>query len=486
MFITKNPAIRKSVSPKPFKSIDIGVGNIVPNWMYKKILTTGGKSDTMAIALLSDLWFLYRSTGQEEHQKDYDYFCNKFNLSRYQVREAFIRLEALGLMKRSVGTIIVQRRKIANILFVTLNVKKLLEITPSYLQTESDDNGNNNDQNQESIFFESRVGDSKNKDSKISDGRIVKNNLKENRSTKSNFCKNSLLQEKPIQTRVLFPVTGFSLASFYPLSQPETAKLQALCGREFSGNAINEILLSMSKRLTDRFFRSKKAFMNYMAKALTYEKRDAVKISNETFRIRANISNDEIIKQQKEAFLSRIEGSTDTTLAAQLSRKLASILSPDLAYNFLLSAKFPPRVEGNSFEISLQKRIDLSQRQYRLILEQVQSVYGSFISSLEFIVKNQESPTLGVSSAVFSVGNNESEMLSGVWGRIRTGLIKTCGEGIDHNWFSKLKVNVDEERGEIKLQAPTLFIRDWIQQNYQHLLEKFCNKENYRLMDVGI
>jgi hypothetical protein len=31
-----------------------------------------------------------------------------------------------------------------------------------------------------------------------------------------------------------------------------------------------------------------------------------------------------------------------------------------------------------------------------------------------------------------------------------------------------------------------LFIRDWIQQNYKHLLEKFCNKENYRLMEVGI
>jgi len=486
MNIPEKPSAFKSVSPKPFKSIDIGVGNIIPNWMYKKILTTGGKSDTMAIALLSDLWFLYRSTGQEEHQKDYDYFCNKFNLSRYQVREAFIRLEALGLMKRSVGTIIVQGRKIANILFVTLNVKKLLEITPSYLRPESDDDGNNNDQNQESIFFESRVGDSKNKDSKISEGRIVKNNLKENRSTKSNFCKNSLLEEKPIQTRSMFPVTGFSLSSFYPLSQPETKKLQALCGREFSGNAINEILFSMSKRLTDRYFRSKKAFMNYMAKALTYEMRDAVKISNETFRIRSNMNADQIMKQQQEAFLSRIEESTDTTTAAQLSRKLASILPPDLAYDFLLAAKFPLHATSSDLKISLQKSIDLSQRQYRLILEQVQSVYGSFISSLEFIVKNQESPKVNVSDVISPVDDAYPQSLSGVWGRIRTGLIKTYGEGIDHNWFSKLKVNVDEERGEIKLQAPTLFIRDWIQQNYQHLLERFCNKENYRLMEVTV
>ena len=91
---------------------------------------------------------------------------------------------------------------------------------------------------------------------------------------------------------------------------------------------------------------------------------------------------------------------------------------------------------------------------------------------------------MGISSAAFSVGNNESEMFPGVWGQIRTRLIKICGEGIDRNWFSKLNANIDEERKEIKLKAPTSFVKDWIQQNYQHLLEQFCNKENYRLMEV--
>ena len=224
--------------------------------------------------------------------------------------------------------------------------------------------------------------------------------------------------------------------------------------------------------------------MNYMAKALTYELRDAVKTSNDSFRIRANISNDEILKQQQEAFLSRIEESTDTTTAAQLSRKLASILAPDLAYEFLLAAKFPPHETSSALKINLQKSIDLSEMQYRLILEQAQSVYGPSINSLEFIVKNQESPGMNISNVILPDANNQK--LLGVWGRIRMGLIRTCGEAIDRNWFSKLKVNVDEERGEIKLQAPTLFIRDWIQQNYQHLLEKFSNQENYRLMEVGV
>ena len=465
---------------KTFKSGDV----IIHKW-YKQFCLEDGNPDLVAITILGDIVAWYRN-GTNNHYGElmpklhghslylsYNYYEQKFGFREDRVRRALTRLYAQNILKRSFKNIYVKGRRV-NKLVIDLDADFFKSC---FIDPELDIRGIREEKKSYRLH---RCYD------QISTKTIFIKNRSNVPAHESNFCKNSFVEEKTTQTTSILPVRGFSLASFYPLSQPEAAKLQVLCGRRFSGNAINEILLSMSKRLTNRFFKSKKAFMNYMAKALAYEKRDAVKISNETFRIRSNMSNDEIIKQQKEAFLTKIEGSTDTTLAAQLSRKLASILSPDLAYDFLLAAKFPAHAEENSFGISLQKNIDLSEMQYRLILEQVQSVYGSFISSLEFIIKNQETPTLGVSPAVFSVGNNESEMFPGVWGRIRTGLIKTCGEGIDRNWFSKLKVNVDEERGEIKLQAPTLFIRDWIQQNYQHLLEKFCNKENYRLMEVGI
>ena len=465
---------------KTFKSGDV----IIHKW-YKQFCLEDGNPDLVAITILGDTVAWYRN-GTNNHYGElmpklhghslylsYNYYEQKFGFREDRVRRALTRLYAQNILKRSFKNIYVKGRRVNKLVidldadffkscFIdpALDIRGIREEKKSYCLHQCYD--------------------------QISTKTIFIKNRSNVPAHESNFCKNSFVEEKTTQTTSILPVRGFSLASFYPLSQPEAAKLQTLCGRGFSGNAINEILLGMSKRLTDRFFKSKKAFINYMAKALTYELRDAVKTSNDRFRIRANISIDEIIKQQKEAFLSRIEGSTDTALAAQLSRKLASTLSPDLAYDFLLAAKFPTCAEGNSFEISLQKGIDLSQRQYRLILEQVQSVYGSFISSLEFIVKNQETPTLGVSPVVFSVGNNESEMLSGVWGRIRTGLIKTCGEGIDRNWFSKLKVNVNEQQKEIKLTAPNLFIRDWIQQNYQNLLEKFCNRENYRLTEVAV
>jgi hypothetical protein len=458
-------------------------GDVIIHKWYKQFCLEDGNPDLVAITILGDIVAWYRN-GTNNHYGEltpkldghslylsYNYYEQKFGFREDRVRRALTRLYAQNILKRSFKNIYVKGRRVNKLVidldadffkscFIDpeLDIREIREEKKSYRLHRCDD--------------------------QISTKTIFIKNRSNVHAHESNFCKNSFAEEKPIQTTAVLPVRGFSLASFYPLSQPEAAKLQELCGRGFSGTAINEILLSMSKRLTDRFFKSKKAFMNYMAKALTYEKRDAVKISNRAFRIRANISNDEIIKQQKEAFLSRIEGSTDTALAAQLSRKLASTLSPELAYDFLLAAKFPPRAEGNSFEISLQKNIDLSQRQYRLILEQVQSIYGSFISCLEFIIKNQETPTLGVLPAAFLVGNTESEMFPGVWGQIRTRLIKTCGEGIDRNWFSKLTANIDEERKEIKLKAPTSFVKDWIQQNYQHLLEQFCNKENYRLMEV--
>ena len=463
---------------KSFKPGDV----IIHKW-YRQFCLEDGNPDLVAITILGDIVAWYRN-GTNNHYGElmpklhgnslylsYNYYEQKFGFREDRVRRALTRLYVQNILKRSFKNIYVKGQRL-NKLVIDLDADFFKSC---FIDPELDIRGIREEKKSYRLH---RCYD------QISTKTIFIKNRSNVHAHESNFCKNSFVEEKSFQPTAVLPVRGFSLASFYPLSQSEAAKLQTLCGRGFSGNAINEILLSMSKRLTDRFFKSKRSFMNYMAKALIYEKRDAVKTSNETFRIRANISNDEIIKRQKEAFLTKIEESTDTTLVAQLSRKLASTLSPDLAYEFLLAAKFPTCAEGNSFEISLQKSIDLSQRQYRLILEQVQSVYGSSIRSLEFIVKSQESPSTNTSNVILP--DADTQKLLGVWGRIRTGLIKTCGEGIDRNWFSKLKVNVDEERGEIKLQAPTLFIRDWIQQNYQHLLEQFCNKENYRLMEVCI
>jgi len=85
------------------------------------------------------------------------------------------------------------------------------------------------------------------------------------------------------------------LKHHYPLTKEDGGKLQSLSGREFSLNAMNEILLDMSKRLDNRFC-SKAQFMAYFGKCLRFEMRDSVKTGNDNFRIKANVHREEVKK----------------------------------------------------------------------------------------------------------------------------------------------------------------------------------------------
>ena len=88
------------------------------------------------------------------------------------------------------------------------------------------------------------------------------------------------------------------LGYHYPLTKEDGDKLQSLSGRDFSLNAMNEILLDMSKRRDNKFC-SKAQFMAYFGKCLRFEMRDAVATSNDNFRIKANILKEEVPKKPK-------------------------------------------------------------------------------------------------------------------------------------------------------------------------------------------
>lgn len=88
------------------------------------------------------------------------------------------------------------------------------------------------------------------------------------------------------------------LKHHYPLTKEDGSKLQRLSGRDFSLNAMNEILLDMSKRRDNRFC-SKAQFMAYFGKCLRFEMRDAVKTGNDNFRIKANIPKEEAPRKTK-------------------------------------------------------------------------------------------------------------------------------------------------------------------------------------------
>jgi hypothetical protein len=354
MIVTQEDRACNNAEPQTNK-ISIS-GNIVPSNWYHRLLRPCGKSDTTAIAILSELVFLHRYNGNTEFQLNFNYFKRKFNFGVSQAKDAVIRLEQAELLKRSLRTVIVRGRRFTNEMFLVLNIENVLKL---------------NGQDQAKKFPLSSRKEKTDSPEISSDNIYKKENNKKSRSSESSFVSNSFLEKENSSATASCSKQRLSLSSFYPLSLTDIDKLQILCGREFSGNAINEILQSLSIKLPNHNFPHKAAFINYMGKALTYEMRDAVKISNESFKIKSNVTCEEITAKAREEFLSDIENSRDTSPKMQLSRKLAGILEPNIAYDFLMSAGFvdnPESLKVGSFKIILRKNLTLSQSEHQLYL----------------------------------------------------------------------------------------------------------------------
>ena len=290
------------------------------------------------------------------------------------------------------------------------------------------------------------------------------------------------------------------LSYHYPLTKEDISQLQSLSGRDFSLNAMNEILLDMSKRLDKRFC-SKAQFMAYFGKCLRFEMRDAVKTGNDNFRIKTNITPigvtlgngeyptlREINKEkQVEQYLAEVEQKAITHVCPenQLKARLANVLESLRSYELLSNIK-DLQLTGNTMKIYLGHVVQLSEHEKSVVLSQIKSIYSRSdldIESVEFIVESAYNPKL----------TNRHNNLKGnwiidlpisrqdMWGRVREKLIEIYGEVTDRNWFSKLTVNVDEERREIKLESPTIFVKDWIETNYLQAIEKIVNNEQFRV-----
>ena len=532
MKIAQNSFTCNGVGKDLLDSLNISSGNIIPHWWYTKILTIGGKADTIAIALLSELWFLYRCTGQEQHQKDYNYFCNKFNLSQFQIREAFIRLESLGLMNRSIGSVVVQGRKFANILFVTLHVNELLSMAPSQVEQNIND-----DDNQGNVSSKPWVNNSKEIASDISNSDVDKILSEEETKFESNNKPNADFDElglagdlsefsdpgvsnfieissdisnpnidKRISIRknrsrsnasnfnlselelVANSSSAKNLSEFYPLSANDAELLQIKSGREFDLNFINQLMLRLADKYPNRKFNNKKAVLSYMSQLLTHELRQAVIVNNVNFKFKS--SKDLSATEQ---YLHDIEMSLENDLASQLRRKIAASFSKQTALELLQESEFKHESSGE-FLINTKLDVILTGHQRQTLIEQVRSVYGNTITNLRIEPKTQpinkrdiqqhhnqipkaDLMNLGINKAV----SCDSNIHSSVWGKVRAMLTSYYGEAVDRSWFSKLTAVEDSEAKLLNIKAPSHFLRDWVENNYQTMIRVFCEQQGYRL-----
>ena len=188
-----------------------------------------------------------------------------------------------------------------------------------------------------------------------------------------------------------------SLGDHYPLSQEDCVKLQITSGRDFTLNAMNEILLDMSRKpkLQGHSFVSKARFMAYMATVYRYEGRDAVKTANSAFKL-TRATEAEIIQHttqaERESYLNMVEQQAITHRSdeTQYRAKLVGSLKPSQAYNFLSNLLSINKV-GGTFEVIMGEDIELTEFSKKIILDQANAIgayYG--VEKLEFIRRSIE------------------------------------------------------------------------------------------------
>ena len=492
-------AIARCVANKQYKTIHhpILTGNITPHDWYEKFTNSRGRPDLSLISVLSEIVYWYRpkrikdnQTGNVNYinkfigdawQTSYEHFEKKFGFNREKLRRIFVKLEQMGICYREFRNVKLRGQTYNNRLFIHLssqflssyaNNKKFAELKTYENHVKPDFSALKREEG--SPHFRGDHIDNENK-----------NNIFKNRSTKSNFCQNSFGKEewvKKINSSNCNKTR--ELKDFYPLNKDDCYKLQSLSGREFSLNSMNEILLDMSKRLTDRCFKSKKAFLSYMGKVFCHEKRDAIKINNDNFKIRNNQTIEEIEAEEREKYLANIELSKEISSEWQLKKKLASKLQSGTAYKLLKSFE-DIDVNNGICNLYLSKYLELTNIEQKIILQEVQATYQQLNSTDEGLGSVESLKIImPVKATTTSIDQNKmkkSLLPPGMWGRVRQSLIEAYGEATDRNWFSKLTANIDEERREIKLETPTDFVKDWIETNYFDVIERLVNNEQFKV-----
>ena len=167
-----------------------------------------------------------------------------------------------------------------------------------------------------------------------------------------------------------------SLSEHYPLTTEECLELQTLSGRQFTINAMNEILRDMSRKPKEsrHEFPSKATFMAYMSKVYRYEGRDAVKTANSGFKILARATKAEVIaytsQNQRDEFMATFEqvAINCPTPENRFKAKIACTLPPMIGYDLLSSIK-SVSFSSNTLEIHLANQLNIDHHKQAILKE---------------------------------------------------------------------------------------------------------------------
>lgn len=321
-----------------------------------------------------------------------------------------------------------------------------------------------------------------------------KNINKEDRS-RANFCKNvDKLEntEPPLPEQQPQPKPEYRrkpdpkiLNDFYPLTEELAEELRTASGRNFSLNAMNEILKDIAKRLTHCIFYSIKGFKAYMAKLLKNELRDENKVNNETFRITANLTEEDKKAMEIEKYLTEIENNREVSQEMHLKKKLANVLKPATAYELLRNYK-DINIKNDIAEITLKNHVELTELEKDIVLSQVKATHETLINGVF-------TPIMGIKYTVVNkpvtFTTRAMNMISrtGIWGNIRSKIAEYLGkdgDAIDTNIFSKLEAEIDEQNKQIKLKAPINHLKVMVEDTYAHEIRSAAESIGFTFKEI--
>ena len=288
-----------------------------------------------------------------------------------------------------------------------------------------------------------------------------------------------------------------NLADHYPLTDADCSLLQSKSTRYFDLNAQNEILLRMSNKseLQEHSFPSKASFLAYLGLALKNEMRNAEEINNIDFRIKANLTQEEVEKRKvsakKESFLAEVEtrAITHRSDETQFKAKLVGTLGKENAYS-ILSNLISTKINGEVFEMYFSNTLKFAEESRSLIYSQVKATGYKGIERLGFIFpKEENSIEEGCRVDDTEMSNNNEKLESvelpqGVWGQVAKELVAEYGVDIYKHWFSKLTATVDENMKTIELKASSEFVRDWVAGRYESIISEMVTAIGFELKVV--
>lgn len=513
---------------------------LIPHEWVNTITNNSGRAEYLAIFLLSDIvgWIrTYRTNKKVKYSGNvpyilygslctqYEYFQDKLNASKERLRKAFVLLEKLNCLRRETKNILTEDGKYINKVLIHINEdffnscfrdseldiraktsgnKATLKGGSTSLETHAQNQGyllrnknlKNKDRSMKSIFENKFLEKERNEEE--GEGVELQNINHSNDSQEKKednthpITKNSTHSDTnpslASKVKAIFCREPKGLKDFYPLGEEDCYLLKKTSGRDFTLNAMNEILLDMSKRLTNPTFYSKKGFIAYMSKAFIYEKRDAVVTSNENFKIKANITNSEKESEIQEKYLTELEYSLQVSPEWHLKKKLASVFERSKAYKLLTSYKSID-VRGGEAKIYLSYYVELSPADHDLILSQIQATH----QDLGDVGQNNRIDRVLIEMPDALTGNRISNPMTsnpirtGAWGAIRTIFVNYFGDkgdGLDSSWLSRLEATFDETTKSLKLKAPSEFYKDYVSQHFLPELTRATSQSGFKLISI--